>query len=505
MTVAQIDCMGVVGVGVMGAGIAQVAAQAGVDVLLFDVRPGAAAEARDALAVMFDRLAERGKMTAEAAASATTRLHVAQQLGELARCDLIVEAIVERLDVKQSLFIDLEAVVRADCILATNTSSLSVTAIAQSCRLPERIAGFHFFNPVPLMKVVEVIDGLATDPAVGDRLLAFAGRLGHRGVRTKDMPGFLINHAGRAYGTEGLKMLGESIAPVHAIDRILREAAGFRMGPFELFDLTGLDVSHPVMESIYGQFFQEPRYRPSPLTRQMLDGGQIGRKAGRGFYSYQQGVKLVPTDPDPMPPQMPTPPVWIHADNEEDRAALVSLVTSLSGVIERGPEPPPDSLCVLAPYGRDATEATLIAGSPGERSVCIDMLLPLDRHRTLMTTPATLPSYAGAAQQLFSTDGIGATLIGDSVGFVIQRTLAAIVNLACDIAQQSIATVDDIDLAVKLGLGYPRGPLEWGDELGPRRLLLILSRMLALTGDARYRPSPWLRRRAALGLSLRHA
>ena len=215
-----LNILGLVGTGVMGSGIAQIAAQAGLTVRLFDARDGAARSARTSLAATFDKLVAKGKIEAVAAAAALERLQVADTLEALADCDVVVEAIIERLDAKQELLTRLEAIVSPDCILATNTSSLSVTAIARACQTPERVAGFHFFNPVPLMKVVDVIDGLATDPAVGDALLALAERMGHRGVRAKDTPGFIVNHLGRAYGTEALKIHAEGVAPRGAIDRI---------------------------------------------------------------------------------------------------------------------------------------------------------------------------------------------------------------------------------------------------------------------------------------------
>jgi len=260
--------LGVVGTGAMGGGIAQIAAQAGIRVILLDSRPGAAALARDTIGKTFGKLAEKGKLSADEAARAMSLLFVAEATADLAPCHVVVEAIVEDLAVKRALMRDLESVVGADCLLASNTSSLSVTAIAAACQAPGRCGGFHFFNPVPLMKVVEVIDGALTEPWVADTLTALARRIGHQPVRAKDTPGFVVNHAGRGYGTEALKLVGEGVAEVSQVDRILRQGAGFRMGPFELLDLTGLDVSHPVMESIYDQFYQEPRFRPSPITRQ---------------------------------------------------------------------------------------------------------------------------------------------------------------------------------------------------------------------------------------------
>ncbi|MDB5982452.1 MAG: 3-hydroxyacyl-CoA dehydrogenase [Pseudomonas sp.] len=500
----SINIMGLVGTGVMGAGIAQIAAQAGVQVRLFDAREGAAQAARESLSRTFATLVSKSKISQQAMDAALDNLQVVSALDALKGCDLVVEAIVENLDIKRSLIGQLESVVAPDCILASNTSSLSVTAIAAGSQHPERIAGFHFFNPVPLMRIVEVIEGLATAPEVGTQLLAFAQRIGHRGVRAKDTPGFIVNHAGRAYGTEALKMLDEGVASKGEIDRILRDGAGFRMGPLELLDLTGLDVSHPVMESIFAQYYGEPRYKPSPLTRQMLVGGHLGRKVGQGFYRYENGQRVDAPEPQPVPSVAHVPSVWIGAENAEDHQRLTELVFSLGVMVYAGKEPQPASLCLLAPYGRDATSAALHFGTNPAHTVCIDLLTDLSRHRTLMLTPITTPEMRDAAHALFARDEKGVSVIHDSVGFVAQRTLAMVVNLACDIAQQQIASVDDIDQAVHLGLGYPQGPLAWGDSLGPQRILLILQRMSELTNDPRYRPSPWLRRRAALGLSLRH-
>ena len=240
----------ITGAGIMGRGIAQIAAQAGLQVMLFDAKPGAAAQGVQELTHTFTRLADKGKLSAEAAQAATSRLRAVESLTALAPCDVVIEAVIEDLAIKRRLFADLEEVVRPDCVLATNTSSLSVTAIAAGLKHPQRVAGFHFFNPVPLMKIVEVVDGLLTERRVGDFLLQLGQRLGHTAVRAKDTPGFIVNHAGRGYGTEALRLLSEGVAEVHQLDRILRDTAGFKLGPFELMDLTALVESHPEMESI---------------------------------------------------------------------------------------------------------------------------------------------------------------------------------------------------------------------------------------------------------------
>jgi 3-hydroxybutyryl-CoA dehydrogenase len=499
-TESRNDIVGIVGAGLMGRGIAQIAAQAGFAVRLVDAKPGAAADAKRSIADVLGTLAAKGRITAGDGDAAIARIALPDDVAGLAGCTIVIEAIVERLDAKQALFSVLEACVGERCILATNTSSLSVTAIAAACTHPERVAGLHFFSPVPLMKLVEVIDGLLTAPAVVARLFDFGAALGHTPVRAKDTPGFIVNHAGRGYGTEALRIASEGIADHATIDRILKLAAGFRMGPFELFDLTGLDVSHPVMESIYHQFYEEPRFRPSPATAQRLAAGVLGRKSGRGFYDYRNATAAAAAVAPGAVPHAEL--VWIGPGEPQARASVRDLVRRLGARIDAGSTPDPAALCIVLPVGCDATTAALEAKLDPERAIALDTLFDLGRHRTLMTTPVTDPGKREAARSLLIGDGVAVDVIRDSPGFVTQRVLAHIVNVACEIAQQRIASPADIDLGVRLGLGYPHGPLAWGDQLGPMRILTILQAMFATYGDPRYRPSVWLSRRARLGVSL---
>jgi len=496
----EITRMAVVGAGVMGAGIAQLAAQAGVTVQLFDSRDGAAQAARQAILATLASLAAKGRLSAQQVEEAERHLKVAAALTELADAELVVEAIVEQLEAKRALFADLEAVVADDCLLATNTSSLSVTEIAAKCRVPGRVGGMHFFNPVPLMKIVEVIDGLQSEAWVGQTLLALGRRLGHSAVHAQDTPGFIVNHGGRGYGTEAMRVLVESVTDPLTLDRILREQAGFRMGPCELFDLTGLDVSHPVTESIYQQYYQEPRYRPTLITRQRLAAGLLGRKTGQGFYRYLEGVQQVPAEPPA--PCVALPPVWVSASRPEAREAVLALLERLGATVEQGARPSAEALCLVLPLGQDATCAALAEGLDPVRCVALDTLLPLDRRRVLMTTPVTAAGWRDAAHALLASDGTPVSVIRDSAGFVAQRVLAQVINIACDMAQQGVASATDIDNAIRLGLGYPMGPLAWGDALGAGQVLQILDQLHGYYRDPRYRPSPWLMRRAHLGLSL---
>lgn len=492
--------LGIVGTGLMGQGIAQIAAQSGVQVLLYDKRENGAEQAKAAIQKVLNRLVEKGKISEVAATESLNRLQVLGGMEELSSCHIVVEAVFENLDIKRQLMLRLEDIVADDCLLATNTSSLSVTSIAADCRRPGRIGGFHFFSPVPLMKIVEVINGIMTEDWVSSALTELAKRMGHTPVQAKDTPGFIVNHAGRGFGTEALRILDEGIADFSEIDEILRESAGFRMGPFQLLDLVGLDVSHPVIESIYNQYYQEPRFRPSGVTRQRLTAGLLGRKSGQGFYRYKDNVPeavAISTAPDARPAK-----IWVSQSNQEVHLSVSDLISALGGSLENGERPSTEALCIVTPLGKDATTTALDENLDPTRTIAIDTLFGLDKHRTLMTTPVTTAVMREAANGLFAGDGTPVSVINDSAGFVAQRVVALIVNISCDIAQQRIASPQDIDLGVTLGLGYPKGPLAWGDSLGAQRILTILEEMSTFYGDPRYRPSPWLKRRAKLGISL---
>ncbi len=494
----------VVGAGAMGQGIAQMCAQAGAQVLVHDVAPGAAAKACQAIGAQWLKLQDKGRLTSQDVTQFQNRLHPATELKDLSACNLVIEAVVENTAIKTALFAELEQLLSPAAVIATNTSSLSVTALAAQLKHPSRFAGLHFFNPVPLMKVVEVIAGLGTAEAVCEQLTEFVSAMGHQAVRAKDTPGFIVNHAGRGYGTEALRIVSEGVADFATIDAILKDQVGFKLGPFELMDLTALDVSHPVMESIYHQYYEEPRYRPSVITAQRLAGGWLGRKSGQGFYSYVDGKAQLGT-PTPAPVASALPPVWVSS-RAARRSDLFQMLKNLGAEIETASAPSNQALCLVAPLGFDVTTCAIVERLDPARTLGIDMLMPdaATRRRVLATNPATRRDMRDAAHALFAKDGKPVSVIQDSGGFVTQRVLAQIVNIACDICQQGICSPADLDIAVTLGLGYPQGPLALGDTLGTDSLLEVLFNMQTVYGDPRYRPSPWLRRRGALGLSLRH-
>lgn len=489
--------IGVVGSGVMGRGIVQLFAQAGHRVRVFDSRYGAAAEAKASVIAMLERLAAKGSITAADLQAGAENIQLCTALQDLADCTMIVEAIIEDLGAKQSLFRELETIVRPDCILASNTSSLTVSAIAALCEKPGRLIGLHFFNPVPLMKIAEIIPGIRTEPEITETVRVVVQAAGHKTVTAADQPGFLINHAGRGLYGEGFRVAEENVAGFAEIDRIMRDCCGFRMGPFELMDLTGLDVSGKVMQSIFDQFQQDPRYRPSSLVPPRLAAGLFGRKTGEGFYKYTGTQKHEPAE-QAVPEYTPNGPIWVAegARHGELTARLAAAGAEIT-VQDKAA-----TTFVLMPWGEDITSAAQRLGLNPAQCVGVDPILHWDRRLVLMTSPITTPQHRDNVHALLAANETKVSVIADSPGFVSQRIIAMIVNIACEIAQRGISRPAEIDPAIRLGLGYPNGPLELGDRIGAGKIMAILERIQASTGDPRYRASQWLRRRAMLGISL---
>lgn len=494
-------CVGVIGTGAMGRGIVQVSAAGGMHVLIMDTRPGAADEARDFVAKMLARAAEKGSMSKADADAAIARIRVAQSLAEFKDCHMVVEAIVENLDAKRALFAELEGVVRPDCILATNTSSMSVTTIAAKLKTPQRFAGLHFFNPVPLMKLVEVIDGLLTENWVSEALMVIGKRMTREPVRLTDAPGFLVNQVGRGFTLEASHLVYEGVATFVDVDRVMRDVCGFRMGPFELMELTGLDVTQPASTLIYNQFFQEPRYRPNLIMQSRYEAGVLGRKSKKGFYDYDAEMKPV-IAPEPAAPTAKPASVWISRAEPQGHEVLTALLTKLGATIETGAKPSAQALILVTPIGRDATSCAVEEGLDPKRTVAVDTLFPMVKRRTIMGTPLTDAAMKEAAHGLLASDGVPVTVCRDSPGFIAQRIVAMIVNIGCSIAQSRTAQPGDIDKAVVLGLNYPNGPLKFGDVAGVVRIHQVLAAMNSIYADPRYRPNIWLTRRAKLGVSL---
>jgi 3-hydroxybutyryl-CoA dehydrogenase len=286
--------VGIIGAGAMGSGIAQVAATAGCDVLLSDTNEQAIIKSRDKLQKILNRLVEKGRLDDATAKSIFGRIHYVNGLGSFADRELVIEAIIENLDIKKSVFSALEEICSEACILASNTSSLPVTAIASACKTPTRVMGLHFFNPAPLMALVEVVPALQTDMNLLRSAAEWMEGWGKIAVITKDTPGFIVNRVARPYYSEALRIYDEGIAEMATIDWAMTELAGFRMGPFTLMDFIGHDVNYKVTESMYHAYFQEPRYKPSFSQQGLIHAGFLGRKSGKGFYDYQDNEKPSP-------------------------------------------------------------------------------------------------------------------------------------------------------------------------------------------------------------------
>ena len=495
--------VGVIGLGTMGRGIAQIIATSGIKVLIYDAAKDASINAIDFIKKMLSRLLEKNKIDKNVYNKALNKLVKVNNIEEFKNCNLIIEAVKEDINIKKELFKNLEEIVSNDCILATNTSSLSVTDIAAYCKNSSRIAGLHFFNPVPLMKIVEVVKTDLTSHETVDFLYNFAKVLGHNPVLTKDSPGFIVNHVGRAYSTEAMAMFNENVAPVEVIDTILKKGANFKMGPFELFDLTGLDVSMPASESIYYGFYEDPKYRPSFKFKKRLEAGLLGIKVNKGFYEYKEGKKkeneiCIPSYSDVDINFN----IWISKRHEEGYNVIINYLEKKGFNIDQNDRPKKDSLCITTPFGLDATSSAISEELDPLKVVAVDTFYGFENCRTLMPTIKTSDKYKDAALCIFNEETVSAFMINESPGFILQRVLAMIVNIATVVVEFGIAEPEDIDKAVKLGLGYPYGPLEWGDKMGLKNVCHILENLYTTYKDPRYRPTLYLKRRAQLGASL---
>ncbi len=494
----------VAGAGIMGAGIAQVAAQAGHAVRLFDTRAGAAAAAKAKLAGTFDGLVAKGKLDASAAQVALARIEPAESLAQAAGVALVVEAIVEKLDAKRALFAELEGIVGEAGVLATNTSSISVTAIANGLQRPERVVGMHFFNPVPLMKLVEVVSGLQTDCAVAEAIFTLAQAWGKTPVHATSTPGFIVNRIARPYYAETLALLQERAAKPEMLDAALR-GAGFRMGPCELMDMIGHDTNFAVTNSVFEANFFDKRYQPSGVQREMVEGGLLGRKSGRGFYRYPEGAPAVPDTACPLTVAPGT--VTVHGQGPIAEALAQAVAQTAARYAPR-------HVCVLARLREtgwtgleidgarlvmtDGRTAGEIAAEVKRRDVAV-----FDRLVKLPPAPGTPLAFAVAdeawrdrAAAWLAELGFVPLPVSDTPGLVVARTVAMLINEAADAVLQGVCSEAGADAAMKLGVSYPQGPFEFLSHWSVPEVVDVLDALDHLYRGERYRVSPLLRRRA---------
>ena len=374
----------VLGAGAMGTGIGQIAVQNGCHVVYYDSFPGATDRSKASIEKIFNRLAEKGKITSEQKEEMLGRMHWSADVDAVSGADLVVEAVIEDLEVKKDLFAKVEPLLRSDAWLCTNTSSLSIAALSSGLTHPERFGGLHFFNPAPLMPLVEVVPGVKTGDDFTETMEALMLEWGKVPVVAKDTPGFIVNKVARPFYSEAIKLYEEGVASVAEIDAAVK-SIGFRMGPFELTDLIGHDVNYTVTETVWSQFFYDPRFRPSITQKRLKEAGLFGRKTGRGFYNYASGM-----------------------------------------------------------------DAAVVA----QEEVEIDPLLSEK---------------------------------------IVERILCLIINEALDAVWQGIASPENVDLAMTKGVNYPKGPIQWGREMGWDQVLGTLKRCHKHYGDDRYRPCPLLR------------
>ncbi|GHB54209.1 3-hydroxyacyl-CoA dehydrogenase [Streptomyces umbrinus] len=483
----------VVGTGTMGQGIAQVALVAGHPVRLYDAVPGRAQAAADAIAARLDRLVEKDRLTGAERDAARARLRPAESLTDLADSGLVVEAVLERLDVKQQLLRELEDVVDDDCLLATNTSSLSVTAIGGALRNPGRFVGLHFFNPAPLLPLVEVVSGFATDVTSATRAYEMARAWGKTPVACADTPGFIVNRIARPFYAEAFAVYEAQAADPATIDAVLRESGGFRMGAFELTDLIGQDVNESVTRSVWEAFFQDVRFTPSLAQRRLVESGRHGRKSGHGWYDYgDEGER-----PEPHTAEKVQPPAYVVAEGDLGPAAELIALIREAGIQVREDEEDHGTRLVLPSGGQ-------LALADGQTAVefrdVVYFDLALDYRRAtriaLSHSQDTQTQTLAEATGLFQALGKDVSVIGDVPGLIVARTVARIVDLAHDAVAKGVATEEDIDTAMRLGVNYPLGPFEWSRRLGRSWAYDVLDDLHMRDPSGRYAPSLALYRHA---------
>ncbi|MBT6119009.1 MAG: 3-hydroxyacyl-CoA dehydrogenase [Rhodospirillaceae bacterium] len=490
----------VIGAGTMGAGIAHVAAAAGHPVLLFDADPDAAKRALHAIAGHLDRAIDKGRMVENEADAVLERIAPVEALEELATAGLVIEAVIENAEIKVGLFKQLEDILEPDAIIASNTSSLSITELAASLARPPRLAGMHFFNPAPVMALVEVIQGLETDSGIAQTLVDTAAAWGKSPVLCKSSPGFIVNRIARPFNNEAIRLLDEGATDVFTLDAVMREAGGFRMGPGQLMDLVGVDLNWDVANAMHDSFFKDPRFRPSRIQAEMVAAGRHGRKTKRGWDDYPEGAET----PAPQTAPQADPPSEVTAYGDLGPAnALLDRLEAAGVKISRADGPEGhihvDGHSLALTDGRMATERA--AGAEGPNLALFDLALDYGAATRIAVAVADQadPSTRTAVAGLFQAAGIAVSFVDDTPALLLTRTVCLLANFATDAMMQGVTDAAGIDTAMLKGLNYPRGPLAWADTLGAARIVTVLDNLQRLYGDDRYRATPLMRRHAWSG------
>jgi 3-hydroxybutyryl-CoA dehydrogenase len=479
--------VGIVGAGTMGTGIAEVAARAGHPVRLFDAAPGAADAAREHIVRSFAGRAAKGQMAAAEAEAAARRVTVAGALGDLAPATLVVEAVAENMAAKRELLAALESVVGEDATIATNTSSLSVSALARDLKRPARFAGLHFFNPAQVMALVEVVRGRDTAAPVVDRLCVLARAWGKTPVVARDAPGFIVNRVARPFYLEAFALLENHGADPATVDAVARDSGGFRMGPFELMDLIGHDVNAAVTRAVFEAFGRDPRFAPSRAQAGLVAAGRIGKKAGPGIYDYRPGAAR------PSPRELPPGPKPARVSIEGDLGPAESLGEAVvAGGIMCTRRPGAgrlviDGATLMLTDGRTA-ERCVAEGAPSDL-VLFDLAFDYGHAGRigLAAGASTPPSALAAAAGLFQALGKAVSPLPDAPALVVLRMVARLANEAAWAVADGVADAGIVDTAMRLGANYPLGPLAWANTIGPARVRMALAALSKAEGEARYR------------------
>ncbi len=489
----------VIGAGAMGIGIAQVAAAAGHRVKLYDIALPAAAHALEQLRQRLRKRVETGKADAHSTETLLDNIQLVNSLGDLADSRLVIEAVAEKLEIKQGLFRDLEAVCSPSTLFASNTSSLSITAIASALRHPQRMAGLHFFNPAPLMKLVEIVSGLETSPETLDTLQTLARQWGKHSVACRSTPGFIVNRVARPFYAETLRALEEQIAAPATLDAVLRDAGGFAMGPLQLTDLIGQDVNYAVTESVYHAFYQDPRFTPSLIQQEMVAAGHLGRKSGRGFYRYGSEQTIPPAIFAPAELGEPPQSITLHGDwsaMAEFAQLLAGNAATIKHLGQTSPLVSLDEVTFMLTNGKTASQVAEEIGSP---VVLFDLSVNYQHAPVIAISSAEQNTVPQTAKVIRLLQSLGKQVIHlpDYPGLLVMRTVAMLSNEALDVVNKGVASAADTDNAMRFGVNYPQGPLAWGNKLGWRHILATLENLQRYYAEARYRPMPLLRHYAA--------